>query len=106
MTRAEQAEIERAAPPGTVLSFRPHGESDFVRLSAGPCPLLAGTNTCTVYAVRPYNCRRYGCLRDDVTTEPWQDGWPEPKTREQRRSLVVLQRHGQRWARSHGWTED
>lgn len=104
MTHAERAEIERAAPSGIALSFLPHEDSRFVRLSAGPCPLLRGKNVCTVYAVRPMNCRRYGCLRDDVT-EPWVDGQPQPKTREHKRTLVVLQRHAQRWGRSHDWPE-
>lgn len=102
MTHQERSEIERRVPSTVVLSWRPHEESRFVRLTAKPCPLLDG-NQCSVYDVRPFNCRRYGCLRKDVTTEAWVEGPPVPQTRDDRRTLVVLQRHGQRWARSHGW---
>jgi Fe-S-cluster containining protein len=99
MTLAERDEVERAVPSGVVLSFLPHADPRFVRLSAKPCPLYA--DGCTVYAVRPYNCRRFACLREDYT-RPYDEG---PQTRSDRRQLIVIQRHAQRWARSHGWDD-
>lgn len=109
MTHAERAEIERATPPGVVLSFVPHDDAHFVRLTAKPCPLLGADNLCTVYAVRPYNCRRWGCFRDDVTCEPL-DNQPVPAVllvdRAKRRQYAVMQRHAQRWARAHGWVAE
>lgn len=102
MTHAERSEIERAVPSGVVLSFAPHDDPRFVRLAAGPCPLYdAQGHTCTVYEVRPYNCRRFACMRTDYT-QPYTVG---PQTRQDRRQLVVIQRHAQRWARSHGWDD-
>ena len=108
MTPAERDEIERAAPSGVVLTFVPHADARFTRLLAAPCPLLTG-HQCAVYAVRPMNCRRWGCFRDDVTTEPFEDV-PIPaaalKTRTNRRTLDRMQRKAATWGRSHGWFED
>jgi Fe-S-cluster containining protein len=100
MTPAERAEIERAAPSSVTLSWLPHDDPRFVRLVAGPCPLYdAAKRTCTVYAVRPMNCRRFGCMRMDYS-KPYDQG---PQTRQDKRQLIVMQRHAQRWGRSHGW---
>jgi len=103
LTHVERAEIERAAPHSVALSFLPHADARFVRLVAHPCPLYDHANRrCTVYDVRPYNCRRFGCVRDDYTASF------DPSTRvlgrEQKRRLIVIQRHAQRWGRSHGWS--
>jgi len=103
MTRQEQAAVVNANP-GISATWMPHHDESFVRLKAKPCPYLAG-HRCTVYAARPYACRRYGCLRTDPS-QPWVDGPPQPVTRDDRRSLVLMQRKGQQWARTHGWTED
>lgn len=103
MTHAERAEIERAAPSSRVLSFRPHEDSRFVRLVAGPCPLFdAVARACTVYDARPFNCRRFACQRTDYATQAYDRG---PQTRQDRRQLIVIQRHAQRWGRSHGWED-
>ena len=90
-------------------------ESDKVALKAGPCPMLDG-NLCSVYAVRPYNCRRWGCFRPDPKTEPLEPDMGflgSPCTRERwtdsrgvRRQLIQMQRKAQRWARAHGWTDE
>lgn len=106
MTPAERMEIERAAPSGVVLSFAPHADDRFVRLTAKPCPLLVD-NLCSVHAVRPFNCRRWGCFRDDYSQPPEMTMVPAAmlKTRSNRRQALVMQRHAQRWARSHGWTD-
>lgn len=103
MTLAERAEIEQVAHPNRVLSFLSHEDPRFVRLVAGPCPLYdAKARTCTVYAVRPYNCRRFACQRTDYGQQAYDQG---PTTRQDRRQLVMIQRKAQRWARSHGWQE-
>jgi len=115
MTHAERAEIEQAvaalpAPP--VLSWAPHADDRFTRLSAHPCPLLDGTR-CTVYAVRPFNCRRWGCFRADSTTEAYE---PEAnmlgcanlrerllQSSQVRREYRRLHRQAEAWGRAHGW---
>jgi Fe-S-cluster containining protein len=102
MTPAERAEIERAAPD-VALSFTATPDG-FVALKARPCPLLAG-NDCSVYAVRPYNCRRYACGRDDVAVR--RDPNPVPARfytdRAFRRQMMLMQRKAQTWGRAHGW---
>lgn len=103
MTQAERAEIERVASPNVALSWRAHAESRFVRLIAQPCPLYDAAIGCTVYDVRPYSCRRFACVREDYR-EPYD--WRERTlNREQKRRLIVIQRHAQRWARAHGWVD-
>ncbi len=99
LTHAERDEIERVVPSGVALRFEPHADARFVRLLAGPCPLYQN-KSCLVYDVRPFNCRRFACQREDYA-QPYDQG---PQTRQDRRQLVVIQRHAQRWARSHGWT--
>lgn len=102
MTPAERAEIECAAP-SVALSWLPHEDARFVRLVAQPCPLYDATaRRCTVYDVRPYNCRRFACQRTDYTTQAYDQG---PQTRQDRRQLVMVQRKAQKWARSHEWPE-
>lgn len=110
MTHAERAEIERAATTGVVLRFARHADARFVRLLAHPCPLLArderGRAVCTVYAVRPYACRRFACGRCDVTTERFEHVQVPARARTDRafrRQLVVMQRRAQPWARAHEW---
>jgi len=103
LTHAERAEIEQAAHPSRALSFLPHEDVRFVRLVAGPCPLYdAEARICTVYTVRPYNCRRFACQRTDYGQQAYDQG---PTTREDRRQLVMIQRKAQRWGRSYGWSD-
>lgn len=104
LTHAERAEIERAAPSGVVLSFLPHADARFVRLTAKPCPLLVG-NLCAVHAVRPMNCRRWGCFRDDLSEPPEMVPVPAKAlaTRENRRRFQMMERKAQKWGRAHGW---
>ena len=119
MTHAERDEIERAAPSGVVLSFTPHEDSRFVRLAASPCPLLQrsedGKARCAVYAVRPTNCRRWGCFRpspEEVMS--WDHGYlGAANVRErfgQDRGVRAQLRRMERtamaeWGHAHGWSE-
>lgn len=107
MTKEEAAEIVHAAPPTISLQFRDAGEG-FVALKAQPCPLFV-FNSCLVYAVRPYQCRRFACMRPNVKTEPFEaDGGNLMKRVAQSRVALRLarkiQRKAQRWALQHGWT--
>jgi Fe-S-cluster containining protein len=76
----------------------------FVTLTAHPCPLHDAAAGCTVYDVRPFQCRRYSCGRSG--DEEWS---PEAvparfyTDRAFRRQMVLDQRKSQRWARAHGW---
>lgn len=106
MTKDEAAAIVHAAPSTIAMSFRDVGEG-FVALKAKPCPLFAFSR-CLVYDVRPYNCRRFGCMRPDVTVEPFEvDGGNMLKrvneSRVALRMAKTMQRHAQRWARKMGW---
>jgi Fe-S-cluster containining protein len=106
MTKEEAAVLVHHAPPEIAMHFR-SVDDKFVALRAHPCPLFA-FNTCLVYAVRPFNCRRFGCMRPDVKAEPFEaDGsnmMDRVKTsRVARRLAEQLQRKSQRWARKYGW---
>lgn len=104
MTHAERRTLTAAAlAAGDVrLTFRPHPDPDFVCLVARPCPLYAeDAKACRVYEARPYNCRRFACLRRDYT-QAYDAG---PQSRADRRQLVVMQRRAQPWARAHGWAD-
>ena len=122
MTPLEAAELGKARPDAN-LKFYYHADRRFVFLLGKPCPLLAWEGkkaVCTVHAVRPYNCRRFGCFRPDPTTEPYE---PEAvdydnarlgcanlsdrlSNRAVRRAYALLQRKAQKWALRHGWTQD
>lgn len=106
MTKDEAAAIVHAAPKEIAMHFRPAGDG-FVALKAQPCPLYAFKG-CLVYSVRPYNCRRFGCMRPDVKAEAFEaDGsnmMDRVKTsRVARRMAENMQRRAQRWARKMGW---
>lgn len=126
MTHAERTAIEQADASPRLLTWLPHADRRFIRLQAAPCPLLTtddqGRAACSVWAVRPYNCRRFLCGRVDVTQELFE---PEPSLPELgrlgcrnlsdrlgqslrfREHYRTCQRHAQReWAESHGWTPD
>lgn len=106
MTHEERLVLMRAIPQGLVTQWRPIDEM-FVALKAGPCPLYA-FKTCLVYAVRPFNCRRFGCMRPDVVAEPFEANGANmmDRTNTSRvawRMAKLMQRKAQRWARKHGW---
>lgn len=109
MTREERLAILRAVPPGVQSEWRDVDET-FVAVKAKPCPFFI-FNGCVVYHVRPYNCRRFACMRPDVkvepvTTEAELDACTSDRvktSRPARRFMENLQRKSQRWARNHGW---
>lgn len=82
-----------------------------LRSASGRCPLLTDEGRCSVYAARPYNCRRFACLREPG--EALEPGGPvgcanaerRLESRPHRRLLAQMQRDAQRWARAHGWDE-
>ena len=99
------------------LAWVPHPNAGLVGLvhpeGRPQCPLLGDDGLCTIHAVRPYNCRRFLCLRDPG--EPLQPGGPLGcrntetrviQVRGARRFYEKNQRRAQRWARDHGWPED
>jgi len=102
LTEAELRAIVAITDRRLHVRHRPDG---FWTLAAGPCPLYDAETGCTVYAVRPYNCRRFACLRADPTHTPFT-GAGIPETRAERRQLVQIQRKAQRWAVTHSWRAD
>lgn len=94
---------------------------NLVALKAKPCPFFVFSG-CLVYASRPYNCRRFGCMRPDPKTEAYVEAQVPAHTvladivcvnlrvrllqsRVARRAAILLQRKAQRWADTHGWLE-
>jgi Fe-S-cluster containining protein len=107
MTQLEAAAITHAASSDIKLQFRPL-DGAFVALKAAPCPLY-WKGECTVYAVRPYNCRRFACLRPDPKAEPFEpDGGNLLKRVQQSRVALRMakriQNRAQVWALKMGWT--
>lgn len=106
MTKQEAAAMVHAAPSTIALQFRDAG-NNFVALKARPCPMFVFKH-CLVYDVRPYNCRRFGCMRPDPAAEPFElDGGNMIArvgvSRIARRIAVRMQTKAQRWARKMGW---
>jgi Fe-S-cluster containining protein len=124
MTKEEAETLQPHVDPvvWASLKWRPvsaDGRGVFIALQAAPCPFLRTVSEtraeCGVHAVRPYNCRRFGCYRPDVAAEPFEPDHEEfgcanareriRGSREVRRAAEQLQRKAQRWARNHGWQE-
>lgn len=107
MTKAEAAVVVHHAPKEIQMHFRDIGDG-FVALKAKPCPLFA-FESCLVYTHRPYNCRRFACMRPDVKAEPFEADGGNLMARVQtsrvaRRMAERIQRKAQGWAQAHGWT--
>ena len=114
ITPEEQAALEQARPDvpvwteprpdGFVTWKQPHG-----------CPMLArdvdGKARCTAYEVRPLNCRRFHCFRDEG--EPFRGGGPlgcqnlTDRLTSNRHALAfyrTAQRFAHKeWGAAHGW---
>jgi hypothetical protein len=115
MTKQEAARLVLVAPSEIQLEFRPNPQDEtFVFMKAGPCPLFVFQG-CLVYKDRPYNCRRFACMRPDPKTEPFEvdsqgrcrNMWDRFHTsRQARRALIHIQQKAQRWARKMGWKEE
>lgn len=111
--------MERAAPDAALLWSAHVVDGRFIRLlTPGGCPLLrmdGDVATCTVHDVRPYQCRRFGCFRKDVTTEAYEDGGPLgcvnlsdriEQSLDAHEAYRALQKRAQPWALKMGWTRD
>ena len=103
--------LEHPAAVGRDLQWRASQPDGWVELVAGPCPLLTEDNQCSVYEVRPYQCRRFGCYR--APGEAFDPSGPLgcanlserlTQDRETRRAYALNQRKAQKWAYQHGWT--
>jgi hypothetical protein len=113
MTKQEASHLVFHAPPTIRLQFRPVNDK-FVAMKAGPCPLFV-FKSCIVYEHRPYNCRRFACMRPDPASEPLElDGqdrclnfWDRIATSKEARKLARwIQRRAQEWAHKMGWMDD
>jgi len=114
MTREEAAEIARALKlrgyDNLQTEWR-HLDERFVALKAHPCPFYV-LKTCIVYESRPYNCRRFGCMRPDPKTEPFELGGElgcknledrVTASKVARRLAQKIQRKAFAWGGAHGW---
>lgn len=115
MTVEEARLLQDACSDPKSLSWLPvQYQPKFVALvCGGQCPFLVD-NRCSVYDIRPYNCRRFMCLRPDPASEPLEsDGRGcanlsdrVQDSREALRFYNLNQRKAQRWGRQHGWSDD
>lgn len=111
MTRQERFALLRAAPD-TILSEWREIDEKFVALKAHPCPFYI-FNECVVYDSRPYNCRRFACMRPDVKAEPVKTERDLLACVEERigvsraalRLARLIQRRSQKWALKHEWPQ-
>lgn len=110
MVSRDELAVLTAARPDVPLRVLPvPGAPSKAWIVAAPCPFLTEDGRCDVYPVRPYNCRRYLCGREDPWREPY-DRAPVParvlQSRALRRLYARTQREAQRWADQHGWKAD
>ena len=99
MRKEEWATLQPHVPVGVEVRLRDVGDG-FVAMKAAPCPLYL-FGRCSVYEVRPYNCRRFACMRSNLSESYLPDARIE--TRPGRRLAQKIQRKAQRWALQHGW---
>lgn len=93
-------------------------DSRFVRIVLPKgCPYLTrelnGKAGCSIYESRPTNCRRFQCLRPDVTVEPFEYGGPmgcrnlSDRIEQSLHALTFYQANERRamkaWGHAHGW---
>ena len=108
MTFVERRELEAARPDlAKRLRWTAGPRPSLTALIAKPCPFLEGSR-CSVYDVRPYNCRRWMCGRTE-RDQPVEDA-PVPlvvlRSKELLNDFQDLQAAAQPWALAHGWRED
>ncbi len=97
-------------PRGDGVRYTPH-RAGFWRLMAHPCPFLTESNQCSVYEIRPYNCRRFICGRPRHSTEPWimrKNGECRNMTGRLTSNkffahVLLVQAEAQVWGQAHGW---
>lgn len=83
------------------------------------CPFLtreiSGQAACSIYEARPFQCRRFMCLRPDPTTEPFEVGGPlgcrnlSDRLDDSQHAMTFYQSHqrrAQKWARTMGWSKE
>lgn len=112
MTTAEKAGIVAATTKRLTWMVK----DGWAALQAAPCPLLErdadGLAVCSVYDVRPYNCRRFACGRVSPEREAFEmtpdgvclnmaDRFAQSKPF--RSWAKRLQRQAHAWADAHGW---
>lgn len=111
MTKEEASTLVAHAPSTIVLQFRPGDVEGFVAMKTGPCPLYV-FHTCLAYDYRPYNCRRFLCMRPDPKSEPLEEEGHKNQmdrmmtNRDMRRLGMRNQQKSRKWADAHGWKED
>lgn len=109
MTYDERKELEAVAHLALrPLRWRHHKDPRMETLVAQPCPFVTDDNRCAAYDVRPYACRRFGCMRADVS-EPFHDVDTSEIARKNPSAfpmLMQLQHDAQPWAIAHGWRKD
>ena len=108
MTREELA-VLTAARPDVRLRVLPQPDApDHLWIVTHPCPFYMEGRGCDVHPIRPYNCRRWMCGRNDPRREPFEEAAVQTvvlRSRALRRLYARTQREAQRWARAHGWHE-
>lgn len=109
LTVSEWRRLEGMTPLRVIQLDQTRADDGLIAMNARPCPFLnLRTNACTVYDVRPYNCRRFQCGRWDTTKEPYTEH-PLPlisRDNDLYWSYKQNQRLHQPWAREHGWPDD
>lgn len=117
VTKAELSAMLDAKPKALQVEFN-DAHPNFARiLIPDGCPYLEreldGKASCGIYASRPVNCRRFQCMRPDVTTEPFEFGGPlgcknlSDRIEQSLHALTFYQANERRamkaWGHAHGW---
>ena len=117
VTKAELRAMLDAQPQRLTVTFS-ESHPNFVRIEIpNGCPYLTreldGKASCRIYDARPVNCRRFQCLRPDVTTEPFEFGGPlgcknlSDRIDQSLHALTFYQANERRamkaWGHAHGW---
>lgn len=103
MSETEWEGLRAARPEVEPVVVRRAGAR--LEIAAGPCPYLGADARCTVYAVRPWGCRVFGCFRRSAgdgasMTDRLQAS--AGARRVWRRMLT----EAEAWGRAHGWLDE